>query len=152
MSNDSVIQLWENYLKLNPDAPKDFVVWAFGGSKEMVDKLAKLVVEGTKTATASNFTLYELEKEPLPYVGLYNIILNGEGIAVAIVKTTSVEVVPFDEVTTEHAYLEGEGNRTLSYWREVHESFFKKEFKDINQKFDYKMPVVCERIELIYKK
>ncbi|QKY68813.1 ASCH domain-containing protein [Lentibacillus sp. CBA3610] len=117
----------------------------------MADELAELVLEGTKTATASNYTLYQLEEEPLPFVGLHNIILDGEGEAVAIVETTSVEVVPFDEVTEEFAYLEGEGDRTLRYWHEVHEAFFKKELEDVNRAFHYKIPVVCEKFKLIYK-
>ncbi|MCP8616233.1 ASCH domain-containing protein [Salirhabdus salicampi] len=152
MSNNSTIQMWENYRKINPNAPKDYEAWAFGDSKEMADELANLVLEGKKTATSSNYTLYELENEVLPFVGLHNIILDGDGKAVGIVETTSVEVVPFDEVTAEHAYLEGEGDRTLTYWRDVHETFFKKEFEIIYQEFNYKIPVVCERFKLIYKK
>ncbi|WP_085994190.1 ASCH domain-containing protein [Oceanobacillus senegalensis] len=152
MSKDSVVQMWESYQKINPDAPENYEAWAFGDSQEMADELAKLVIEGKKTATASNYTLYELENEPLPYVGLHNIILDGDGEAVAILVTTSVEVVSFAEVTKEHAYLEGEGDRTLEYWREVHETFFKKEFENINQDFTYNMPVVCERFKLVYRK
>lgn len=151
MEGKSVIQLWEHYRKINPNAPKDYEAWAFGDSKEMADELVELVLEGKKTATASNYTLYELEKEPLPFVGLHNIILDGKGEAVAIVETTSVKVVPFDEVTEEHAYLEGEGDRTLRYWRDVHESFFRKELEDINRAFHYKISVVCEKFKLIYK-
>ncbi|MEC5422542.1 ASCH domain-containing protein [Virgibacillus sp. C22-A2] len=152
MSNDSIIKMWDDYRKNNPNAPKEYEAWAFGDSKEMADELAKLVLDGTKTATASNYTLYELDNEELPYVGLHNIILDGDGKAVAVAETTSVEVVPFDEVTVEHAYLEGEGDRTLNYWREVHEPFFKTEFNNIKQNFNYKIPVVCERFKLLYKK
>lgn len=152
MKNDSIIQMWKDYKKINPEAPTDYDAWAFGDSKEMADDLAALVLEGTKTATASNYILYELENEELPYVGLMNVILDGEGNAVAIVETTSVEVVPFDEVTAEHAYLEGEGDRTISYWRDVHEAFFKRELETINQDFNYKIPVVCEKFKLVYRK
>lgn len=152
MNNDSIIKMWDDYRKINLNAPKEYEAWAFGDSKEMADELAKLVVEGTKTATASNYTLYELDNEELPYVGLHNIILDGDGNAVAIAETTSVEVVPFDEVTVEHAHLEGEGDRTLNYWREVHELFFKKELTNIKQDFNDKIPVVCERFKLLYKK
>lgn len=152
VSNDSIIQMWEEFRKINPNAPKHYEAWAFGDSKEMANELANLVLEGTKTATASNYTLYELENVALPLVGLHNIILDGDGNAVGIIETISVEVVPFDEVTAEHAYLEGEGDRTLGYWRDVHETFFKKEFKNINREFNYKIPVVCERFKLIYKK
>ncbi|MDL4839887.1 ASCH domain-containing protein [Aquibacillus rhizosphaerae] len=152
MKNESISQMWKDYQKINPNGPKDYEAWAFGDSKEMADELAELVLEGTKTATSSIYTLYELEKEELPYVGLVNIILDGEGNAVAIVETTSVVIVPFDEVSAEHAYLEGEGDRTLRYWCDVHEAFFKKELESINQDFDCKIPVVCERFKLVYKK
>ena len=152
MNNESITQMWNDYQKINPGAPKEYEAWAFGDSKETADELAELVLEGKKTATSSNYTLYELENEELPHVGLINIILDGDGNAVAIAETTSVEVVPFDEVTAEHAYLEGEGDRTLRYWRDVHEDFFKREFEKIEQNFDYKIPVVCERFELVYKK
>ncbi|ERN53781.1 ASCH domain-containing protein [Alkalihalophilus marmarensis] len=152
MNNTSITQLWESFRKSIPSAPEEYAAWAFGDSKEMADELAVLVVEGVKKATASNFTLYELENEALPQVGQLNIILNGDGDAAAIVETTSVEVIPFDEVTEEHAYLEGEGDRSLAYWRDVHETFFRKEFDAINRDFSYKMPVVCERFKVVHTK
>lgn len=125
-------QLWNTYKEINPNAPDKYDVWAFGSSNEMADELAELVLEGKKTATASNFKLYELEDEALPFKGLFNVILNGSGHAVAIIETTDVEIVPFDEVTSDHAYQEGEGDRSLDYWRKVHEKYFKEELAEIN--------------------
>ncbi|MFC7321497.1 ASCH domain-containing protein [Halobacillus campisalis] len=151
MSNDSIQEMWKDFKKTHPNAPTDFEAWAFGDSKEMADELAKLVLEGKKTATASNYTLYELDKEPLPHIGLHNIILDGDGKAVAIAETTSVDIIPFDEVTEEHAYLEGEGDRSLEYWRTVHEDFFKKELQEVNLDFHHKIPVVCEKFKVLYK-
>lgn len=151
MNKNSVIHMWKEYRKINPQAPLDYDIWAFGNSKEMADELAGLVLEGKKTATASNYILYELEQEVLPYVGEYNVILDGNGTAVAILETTSVDVVPFDEVTEEHAYLEGEGDRTLQYWRDVHEDFFKRELEEINQEFHDQILVVCEKLKLVFK-
>ncbi|GAA5415239.1 hypothetical protein Pryu01_00263 [Paraliobacillus ryukyuensis] len=151
MSNNAIEQLWNDFKKQNPNAPETYEAWAFGNSKQMADELADLVVRGIKTATASNYLAYE-EKEPLPDVGLHNIILDGEGKPVAIVKTTVVEIIPYDEVTEEHAYLEGEGDRTLAYWKAVHEPFFTNELNQINQSFHHKIPVVCEQFELVYIK
>lgn len=151
MNNHSTKHLWEKFKKINPNAPENYEAWAFGDSEKMADELAQLVVNGRKTATASNYSLYK-ENESLPYTGLHNVILDGNGKAVAVVQTTSVEIVPFDEVSEEHAYLEGEGDRTLEFWREVHEDFFKKEFKEVKQTFHNKIPVVCERFKLLYKK
>lgn len=150
-SSDSIVKMWTDYQENNPNAPKEYEAWAFGDSKEMADELAELVLDGAKTATASNYTLYELENEELPFVGLHNIVLDGDGQAVAIVETTAVEVIPFDKVTAEHAYLEGEGDRTLEYWRDVHETFFKNEFNDLEQDFNHKIPVVCERFKLVHE-
>ncbi|MGP4074705.1 ASCH domain-containing protein [Halobacillus sp. K22] len=73
--------------------------------------------------------MYEWENKALPPKGLPNIILNGDGEAVAIMETIAVKVVPFDVVAEEHAFLEGEGDRTLRYWRDVHETFFRKNWK-----------------------
>ena len=53
---------------------------------EKADWLASLVIAGTKTATCSSFPLYELEKEPLPKVGDYQIVLNSKDEPVAIIK------------------------------------------------------------------
>lgn len=151
MSNDSISQMWENFKKINPDA-NNYEAWAFGNSKGLADELANLVLEGKKTATSSNYLLYEIEREPLPRVGFHNIILDGDEKAVAIVETTSVEVIAFDKVTDEHAYLEGEGDRTLKYWRNGHESFFKRELREVNKEFHNKIPVVCQRFKLVFKK
>ncbi|WP_158233864.1 ASCH domain-containing protein [Sporosarcina sp. P3] len=151
VSNESIERMWEEFKRIHPNAPEQYEAWSFGNSKQMADELAELVVEGTKTATSSNYTLYEIEDEPLPMVGLHNIILDGEGMAVAVVKTTSVKVVPFNKVTEEHAYLEGEGDRSLHYWQEVHKEFFENELKEVNQDFHREIPVVCETFELLYK-
>ncbi|PID14922.1 hypothetical protein CSV63_10795 [Sporosarcina sp. P34] len=151
ISKESIERVWEEFKSTHPDAPEQYVAWSFGNSKQMADELASLVVEGTKTATSSNYTLYELENEPLPMVGLHNIILDGNGIAVAVVENIAVKVVPFNEVTEEHAYLEGEGDRSLRYWQEVHETFFTNELKEVNRDFHHEIPVVCETFKLVYK-
>jgi uncharacterized protein YhfF len=150
MENNSVIQLWEEYKQINKEAPDSYEAWAFGDSKELADRLAKWVVEGRKTATASNYMLYELENEQLPHVGLHNIILDGDGIAVAIIETVAVEVVPFDEVTEEHAYQEGD--RSLHDWRDAHESFFRRGMEGLDIEFHYKIPVVCEQFKLVHRR
>lgn len=79
-------------------------------------------------------------------------ILDGNENTVAVIQTIFVEIVRFNEVGEEHAYLEGEGDRTLRYWRKVHEEFFTKELEMVNQSVHEKMPVVCERFKVVHKK
>ena len=125
----------------------EYDAWAFG---EAADKLAALVREGIKTATCSAYDLYEAEGEDLPLPGKTSVILDSADEAVCIIRTTRVYVVPFDEVTAEHAFREGEGDRSLAYWREVHESFLKEELSSIGRTFDGSTRVVCEEFEVIY--
>ncbi|MEK4198435.1 ASCH domain-containing protein [Cytobacillus sp. FSL K6-0265] len=152
MSQTAIDKMWQQYRQQQPEAPNTYAAWAFGDSEEMAEALAELVTEGKKTATASNYLLYELENEELPQVGQLNIILDGKGLPQAIVKTTSVTIVPFDEVTESHAFNEGEGDRSLGYWREVHEAFFKRELAPLGKDFHEKLLVVCEDFEVVYKK
>ena len=122
--------------------------WAFG---EAADRLAELVVQGVKTATCSAYDLYQIENEPLPKAGQYSIILNSKEEAVCIVKTIKVYVTEFRNVSKEHAFKEGEGDRTLAYWRKVHEDFLINELASVNRTFDENTKVVCEEFELVYK-
>ena len=143
-------QLWEKYCQetgKNTDLP--YQAWQFGGTG---DELAGLVLKGRKTATDSAYRLYEIDNEPLPKEGEYSVILNSKEEALCIIRTTQVAVVPFYEVSEDHAYKEGEGDRTLTYWKAVHEYFFKKEYETYGLPFDlHDVMVVTEEFELVYK-
>lgn len=123
--------------------------WAFGATPAHADGLLALVLSGTKTATASSLWDYEHSRDPLPEAGLLNIILDGRGVPRALLETVSVEVVPFGEVQASHAFAEGEGDRSLSHWRETHERYW-REHSENPRGFDPDMPVVCERLSLMY--
>ncbi|MGM9550247.1 MAG: ASCH domain-containing protein [Faecousia sp.] len=124
-----------------------YEAWQFGGAP---DELAELVLNGIKTATASAYPLYALEGEALPKAGEYSVILNTRDEAVCVIRTTKVSLIPFREVSEEHAFREGEGDRSLSYWRQVHRDFFTREMMDAGLAFDEDMPVVCEEFLLVY--
>ncbi|MGA8654812.1 MAG: ASCH domain-containing protein [Chthoniobacterales bacterium] len=149
----SVLKFWHDYVNSLPAAlrrPKmQADAFAFGDSREMADQLAMLVREGVKTATCSALWSYEEEQKPLPQIGNHSVVLDGNGAPVAVIETVDVFVVPFDEVPERFACDEGEGDRSLAYWREAHRSFFTRQrFKD--RAFDERMPLVCERFRLVY--
>jgi len=132
--------------------PLELVVppaWSFGADSEQADDLLALVLDGTKTATAGALWDYETEGERLPRVGDLSIILDGSDLPRALIRATSVEVVPFDQVPADHAAAEGEGDLSLAYWREVHQRFF-TEVATHEHGFSEQMPVVLERFELLY--
>jgi len=72
------------------------------------------------------------------------------GAPLLIIETTAVEVVPFDAVTAEHASQEGEGDRSLAYWRGVHWRVFSRELEALEIEPSEQMPLVCERFRMIY--
>ncbi len=46
--------------------------------------------------------------------------------AVLIIQTIEVFVLPFNEVSEQFAFDEGEGDRSLAYWRKAHENYFRR--------------------------
>ena len=90
------------------------------------------------------------EEDPLPQSGDYSIILNSKDEAVCVIQTTKTTVVPFDEVSKEHAYKEGEGDRSLAYWRDVHEDFFAEEFAETELEFNGQTRILCEEFQVVY--
>nr|WP_228374238.1 ASCH domain-containing protein [Demequina phytophila] len=120
--------------------------WCFGWTAGMADGLLELVLAGVKTGTASSLQDYEDEGETVPEAGSLSIVLDGRGQPRALIEAVRVEVVPFDQVTAEHAASEGEGDRTLAYWRTVHEDVWRRYSA---RGFSANMPVVCERFRLV---
>jgi len=60
-------------------------------------------------------------------------------------------VLPFDEITDTFAFKEGEGDKSLAYWRAVHKDFFSRCLKEAGLAFNEKMKVVCEEFEVVYQ-
>lgn len=125
-----------------------YEAWPFG---EAPDKLAELVLKGIKTATCSAFDLYQIYNETLPQEGDYSVILNSKEEAVCIIKTLKVYVTEFCQVSEEHAFKEGEGDRSLEYWRKVHSDFLTNELASVHRLFDEHTKVVCEEFEVVYR-
>ncbi len=133
-----------------PSLPEDVPeVWAFGATAEQADGLLALVLDGVKTGTASSLWDYEEAGDPVPEVGELSIILDGAGIPCAVIETTAIATVPFDQVDAEHAAAEGEGDLSLGHWRAVHERYW-REHSDNPRGYEPDMPVVCERFRVLY--
>ena len=140
-------EMWNAYKKINPSIGDEIDAWAFGVE---ADFLADLVLKGEKTATASAYDLYALEDEPLPQEGTFDIILDSQNQAICIVEITKVSVQPFHQVSADHAYKEGEGDKSLAYWRQVHEEFFTEWLEEAGLTFTPDSKVVLEEFRKVY--
>jgi uncharacterized protein YhfF len=108
------------------------------------------VLRGAKTGTATAVAELEAAGEPVPKKGDLSVVLDGAGEPRALIRTTAVDVVAFDDVTEEFAYTEGEGERTLASWRADHEAYWRRVLPTLGLEFDRSMDVVCERFEVLY--
>lgn len=155
MEHKSVIEMWERYRALAKETScgtnKSYTSWYFDNNEKDANELAELVLKGTKKATASLYELYEIENEELPKVGDLSIITNWDGIAQCIIQTTNIEIVPYKDVTEEFAATEGEGDKSLAYWKRAHWNYFSSEMKKTGMEPNEDMLVVCEKFELVYK-
>lgn len=133
-----------------PPGAQFTAAFAFGDGAAQADELAALARAGIKTATSSNLAGYG-PTEALPAAGDYAVVLDGHQQPVAVLFTEAVAVVPFNAVTAEHAYLEGEGARQLASWRAAHQAFFTAEAHTEGRSFDSAAAeVVLEQFRCVY--
>lgn len=140
-------QMWQEYKNINPAIGDEMDAWAFGAEP---DELADLVLKGIKTATASAYDEHQHLQEPIGEVGQLSVVLNGQGEAVCIIQTTRVTLATFNQVTADHAFKEGEGDRSLAYWRQVHEELFTEWLAEIGITFTSQSLVVLEEFRVVY--
>lgn len=145
LMNEETIKYWQDFCQKH-QLPQNTPVtaWSFGTTS---DKLANLVKQGLKTATTSAYELYTKD-EPLPQVGDWNIILDQAARPVCVVQDKVVEIIPYEQISAEHAYHEGDGS--YQNWRRIHDEYFTKEYQEEgNKEFYPQAPMVCEVFEKI---
>jgi uncharacterized protein YhfF len=148
----SVAEFWGMFLTANPAVATDtpYQVWYFGNSPQMAEELTLLVIAGTKTATGSLAAVNEVKPDEAPILGGYSVVTDFHGSPMCVVRTVEIRHVPFDEVDAAFAFDEGEGDRRLEYWRDVHEQYFTREASELMVEFNNRSLVCCERFELLY--
>ena len=107
------------------------------------DKLIKLVLSGKKRATSSLYT----DDAKLPIIGEKSIICYDNDSAACTIQTIDYKILKFNEMTEKYAKLEGEGDLSLDYWKNVHYNFF----KSIDSSFNEESKIIFEIFELVSK-
>ncbi len=130
--------------------PGNVRVDGYGDSEELSEELLALIRSGRKRAGTGLLWLHEHENDPPATEGEIEIVVNHKGQPVAVTRIVSVNVVPYAEVTAEYAAIEGEGDGSLSYWREAHWAYFSRECKRIGRQPSESMPVVCSVFEVLH--
>ena len=131
--------------------PRFLEAFYFDDNEPSANELAALVLAGRKRATAALLWARDADGEAVPAPGHLSIVTDFSDNAVCIIETMRVDIVPFADVSAEFAAVEGEGDGSLAFWRRVHEAFFGRECQRIGRTPDPRMPVVCERFEVVFR-
>ena len=155
MSEESIRAYWQTFLStLPPDSPyhtKSYSKGGYGDSPELANELIQLILIGKKTATCGSLWEWEDEGKPLTQAGDLWVEVDGSGTPVCITETTEVTIRKYNEVDADFARAEGEGDRSLAYWRQAHKNYFSRTLPKIGREFSEDMPLVRERFKVIYK-
>lgn len=148
----SVPALWFSFIAENIEHSHALMPDAYplGTTKEQADNCILLVKAGLKTASSGALAAYVHYGVPIPKKGDMAILTNWQGEAQCILQTTQVNIVPFNEIDEDYAMKEGEGDQSLSYWKEKHWEFFSKDLASFGEVAEKDMMVICEEFELVY--
>lgn len=153
MKNTSAHILWERFLKENAaltnlDIPP---IGHFSDNEKDANILAELVQKDIKRATSHSLLGLQLRNEPRPRLDDLFIVTDWSENARCIIKTTSVKLVPYFAIHAEHARMEGEGDKSLEYWKKVHWDYYIRELEPHGRVPRESMIVVFERFEKIFE-
>ena len=118
---------------------RELETFSFGDNPSLADQLLALVLEGKKRATC--WAVSEGLKGAA--VGKSMVALDSKGRPRAVLTTTELVQRRFNDVDDDFAYHEGEGDRSLAYWREAHTRYFTR-----LGLFEADMMLWCERFSV----
>jgi uncharacterized protein YhfF len=152
--SDCVSRYWDQFLASLPaetERPSGFVEpVAFGFTSEDATEISKLVRDEIKTATGSVLWSYEADGRAIPRVGDFWIVVDGNRHPICVIRTTSVEIIAFDEVGEDYARWAGEGDRSLETWRRIYWQYICRECERIGREASAKASLIMERFDVVY--
>jgi len=154
MSSPEVI--WNRYLgSMNEDPLKTKLKYElvdhFCSEKEPADRLYKLAEAGIKRATTGSIEICKHYNEPLLKPGDLSILTNFDQSECCVIRTVKSTIKKFSEINEEDASIEGEGDKSLEYWRNAHLEYFSEEYKRVGLLFSESILVVFEEFEVVYR-
>lgn len=132
-----------------PPPTRELDVFHFGDTPELAAALVHLVVKGRKRGTAGWIAAAERDGSTIPHAGMVSIVTDGFGHPQCAIRTERVERLRFTDVDATHAWLEGEGDRTLEDWREAHLRYFHTEAARLGLSFSEDAMLFFEHFRLL---
>ncbi|WP_047246715.1 ASCH domain-containing protein [Maribacter thermophilus] len=152
MENTSARNMWGDYLDKHledafHEAPKTM---HFYDNEQDANNCADLTKKGIKGAFSSSLLGIQHRKEKLPKIGDFIVITNWEGEAQCIIQLTSVTLRPYFNIDELYAEKEGEGDKSLAYWKKAHWAYFTRELASFGREPRDSMIVVCQEFKKVF--
>ena len=155
MRNNTGVELyWRRYLdtlKPGDRDPASYEVWHFGDTEKLANDLAELVKTGQKTSTSALVWEEEAKDERPARLDDIVVVTKWDGSPSCIIEITEAEVRPFGTIDERFAYDYGEGDRSLTWWREDMWDYYSEVCRNIGREPSPDMPLECQRFRLLYK-
>ena len=146
----AVAAMWNAFLATRQVSAQPYDVFHFADSEAVAHELAELVMAGTKRATAGLLWSAEAEGRAIPQPGDLSVVTLWDGTPRCIIETRIVDILPYDAVPASFAAIEGEGDKSLAYWRRVHWEYFGRVCDRLGRPATLQMPVICEQFEVVF--
>lgn len=147
----SLVELATRYFTSKGKLPTEIISFYFCDNEKDANECGQLVLQREKRATATSLWWYEINNEPLPKVGDNYIVTDWQGRALCVIEVDKVNITPFNEITSEFAAIEGEGDKSLEYWKEVHWDYYHRELAGSEFKPHKGMLIVCEHFHVVFQ-
>ncbi len=148
---DNNKDFWNRFRQRCPQAPEDAPqAFHFCDNQTDADECANLVVSGQKQATAASLAEMEINGYQISEPGDYWIVTNYDGRPRAVIQTRSVEVKALGDADDQFAWDEGEGDRSLAWWKKAHLAYFRRVLKGTDVPVDDSLAIAFERFDTLY--
>lgn len=150
-SATSVNEFWQACLPEISTPPEDgyYRVRSIGGTPEATEIITKLILAGDKTGTFTSPWMYEGDQSITPVISGYSVLTDSTGTPRAVLRTTSLLTLPFNQITEKETALDGPAIRSLDVWQPIHVRFFTNELETRGKAFVEDMPVSVEKFEVV---
>ena len=146
-----VSQFWNEFTSLPGNGGKEMKdFYHFCDNEHDANECFELAVEGIKKATSTSLWWFEKNKEPLPNTGDFFVITDWDGTKMAVIQIIKVNLSPFNLISKKYALIEGEGDKSLDYWKTTHKAYYTREMKPFGDTFIEDMMIVCEEFRVVY--
>jgi uncharacterized protein YhfF/GNAT superfamily N-acetyltransferase len=122
----------------------------FGDTPALADDLLEQVAAGPKRATAGLLAELEAGDDPLPKAGDYWVVTDGRGRPRLLIQSREVRIAPFRTVDDAFAWDEGEGDRSLGFWRAAHLDYCSRGAAGLGLPFSEDLLMLFERFEVLW--